>query len=78
MLRECSPPQHVTCHVSCVTCHVSHVICHMSHVMCHFFSSSFSDKVVKLVQGLLSTRPTLSSLLHIYICADQNNNCILS
>ena len=29
------PPQHVTCHVSCVTCHMSRVTCHVSHVMCH-------------------------------------------
>ena len=43
------PPQHVTCHVSCVTCQVSHVTCHLSHVPCqtscvkfHFFFSLFS------------------------------------
>ena len=55
ILRECSPPKHVTCLVSCVTCHVSSVTCHMSHVMCHMslfyhlFISTFLDKVVKLI-----------------------------
>ena len=53
-MRECSPPppppKHVICHVSHVTCHVSCVTCHMSHVT-FFFSSSFSDKVVKLIGG---------------------------
>ena len=29
------PPQHVTCHMSCVTCHMSHVTCNKSHFMCH-------------------------------------------
>ena len=37
---------HVKCQMSCDTCHVPHVTCHMSHVI---FSSSYSDKVVKLV-----------------------------
>ena len=41
----------VTCHMSHVTCHMTHVICHLQHVMCHFFSSSFLDKVVKLIGG---------------------------
>ena len=44
----------------CVTCYVSHVRCHVSHLFLFIF-----DKVVKLVgEGLLSTGPTPSSLLH--------------
>ena len=53
-----SPPQHVTCNVSCVTCHMSCVMCHMSHVMCHmscvtchFFLLLFLDSMVKLISG---------------------------
>ena len=35
ILRKCSTPPCVLCHMSCVTCHMSHVMCHMSYVMCH-------------------------------------------
>ena len=35
ILRECSPPPCVTCHVSHVTWHVSHDMCHMSHFTWH-------------------------------------------
>ena len=44
--------------MSCITCHVSGVTCHVSHV---FFSSS-TKWLSLLVEGLLSTGPTLSSL----------------
>ena len=36
----------------------------MSHVTCHVIYIFFIDKVVKLVEGLLSTGPTLSSLFN--------------
>ena len=55
-----TPPQKKTCHVSCVTCHVSCVLCHMSHVTCIFFSLTKWWSL--LVEGLLSTGPTPSSL----------------
>ena len=48
---------HVRCQVSDVRCHVSHVMCQMSHV---FFS--WTNWRSLLVDGLLSTGPTLSSL----------------
>ena len=41
----------VMCHVSHVMCHKSRVKCHVSGVTCNFFSSSFLDKVVKLIGG---------------------------
>ena len=53
MLRDCSPPKHVMCHVSRVTCHMSRVTCPMSHFLIFliFFFFSFSDKVVNLIGG---------------------------
>ena len=55
-MRQCSPPKHVTCHVSCVTsgvmCHLSHVTCHMSYFIYLFnFYLFFLEKVVKLIRG---------------------------
>ena len=35
ILRECSLPPCVTCHMSYVMCHMSHIMCHNSHVTCH-------------------------------------------
>ena len=47
----------VSCLVSCVTCHLSNVISHMSQKNTKWWSL--------LVEGLLSTGPTLSSLILI-------------
>ena len=63
----------VMCHVSCVMCHMSHGMCHMSHVTCPniFFTleKNPEKKWTKwwsfLVEGLLSTRPTLSSFTNL-------------
>ena len=56
---------HVTCRMSCVMCHVSRVTCHMSHVTC-LMSIFFVLKWWSLlVEGLLSTGPTPSSLFCI-------------
>ena len=38
-------------HMSDVACHVSHVMCHMSPCNMSFFSSSFFDKLVKIIGG---------------------------
>ena len=51
-MRESSPTQNVTCHISHVTGHVSHVACHKSHVMCHMshiFFYFFFPRGVKLI-----------------------------
>ena len=55
---------HVTCHVSHITCDMSRVTCHVSLVTCHvspfiYLYIYFLDNVL---EGLLSTRSTLSSL----------------
>ena len=67
-------PHHVSCvmcHVSCVTCHMSRVTCHMSHVFLFlfllFFVFFYPTKNMpkwwsQLVEGLISTGPTPSSL----------------
>ena len=55
-MRECSPPPHVTCHMS-------HVTCHMSHVTCHYYYYFLTQWWSLSVEGLLSTGPTLSSFL---------------
>ena len=66
------PPPPQTCHVSCFMCHMSRVMtCHVSRVTCNFFSFFlllfFRTKWWSLlVEGLLSTGPTPSSLLTIY------------
>ena len=50
---------HFICHMSCVTCHVSHVTCRVSYI---FFWFCFWTKCwSESEDGLLSTRPTLSS-----------------
>ena len=52
----------VMCHVSHVKVHVSHVTCHMSCVTCPIFFCGGGTKWWSLlVEGLLSTGPTLSS-----------------
>ena len=49
--------------MSCVTCHVSHVTCYMTPVKCHVSHVPFflTKCWCLLVEGLLSTRPNLSS-----------------
>ena len=73
-MRECSPP--TLCHMSHVRFYMSHVMCHVACVRCQvsgvfflvfFFNFwlSLLNKVVELVQlleGLLSTGPSLFSL----------------
>ena len=51
-------------HMSGVTCNVAHVMCHMSGVMCHhfLFLFFFNKWCSQSVEGLLSMRPTPSSL----------------
>ena len=51
-----TPPKHVACHVL-------HVTCHMSRVTCHIFFFFWTKWWSLSVEGLLSTRPTPSSLL---------------
>ena len=61
---------HVTCHLSPVTCHLSPVNCHLSHVnfFLHYYKKKWHYKKYwskwwsLLVEGLLSTGPTPSSL----------------
>ena len=56
-MRECSPP--ITCRMSHVTCPMSHVTCHMSLFFLLFFWTKWWSL---LVEGLVSTGPTPSSL----------------
>ena len=54
---------HVTCHVSFVTCPMSHVTCSMQHYVYFFYlEKNWTKWWSWLVKGLLSTRPSLSSL----------------
>ena len=56
---------HITCQVSGVRCQFSRVTCQMSHVIYFFFFNFFLLRTIWwsfLVEGLLSTGPTLSSL----------------
>ena len=52
-------PVLLTCHMSHVTCHVSCVTCHVSHITFFFLTIWWC----LLVEGLLSTGPTLSIFL---------------
>ena len=48
-------------HVSHVMCHMSYVRCHVSHVRCHIYIYIYIC-FYKVMEGLLSTGTTLSSL----------------
>ena len=61
-LKNVHPPPCVTCHVSYGMCHVSHVMWHLSHVICFF-----TNRLSKLVEGLLSTGPTPSSFKPVHV-----------
>ena len=58
------PPPCVTSHMSGARCHVSGFRCHMSCVRCHMYFIFFPQTNWRnlLVDGLLSTGPTPSSL----------------
>ena len=74
-LQYTTLPKCVTCYMSRVTCHVSHVTCHVSHVI-FFFFLFFLFFLTKWwsssVEGLLSTGPTPSSLVMLYILWPRN------
>ena len=61
MLRECS--SNTMCHVSPVTCHMSRVTCHILFFLLLFYKKNMEEVVDLVVEGLLSTGPTPSSLV---------------
>ena len=68
----------VMCHVSRVTCHLSPVTCHLSHVIFFSFSFHLTNWWSWSVEVLLSTEPTLSSLIHILYCLVQFHDSLFS
>ena len=50
------------CHISCFTRHMSHVMCHVLYVNFYIYIYFFTKCWSLSVEGLLSMRPTLSSL----------------
>ena len=62
MSRVTCQVSRVRCHVSGVTCLVSRVWCHVSGVKYKYIYFFLQHRVFWLMEGLLSTGPTLSSL----------------
>ena len=66
----------VRCHMSHVTCYMFHVTCYMFHVTCNMSYIFFTKWLSYSVEGLLSTRPTTSSLKWLYLIShDLQENC---
>ena len=60
--------------MSHIMCHVSHVTCHLSHVTLFYSSFLFRTKWWSLlVEGLLSTGPTPSSLKSFQLSGQKNH-----
>ena len=56
ILRECSLPPCVTCHMSYVMCHMSHIICHNSHVTCHMSRATCHTSICFIWQSAVANR----------------------